>query len=159
MPDASGGIVVYTVSRKRAYGVTSMQILLADNQPQVRFGLCVLLEHQPGIEIVGQAANARDLLAQSKTACPDLILLDWKLPKMRAVDLLASLRKICPNVAVIVLSGRPEARQAALDAGADGFVGKYELPEKLLAAITQCRCAQESCQPDRDKKIEEAPSC
>ena len=112
-----------------------MQILLADNQPQVRFGLNVLLEHQSGIEVVGEAANARDLLAQSKTACPDLILLDWKLPKMQAEDLLANLREICPNVTVIVLSGRPEARQAALDAGADGFVGKYELPEKLLAAI------------------------
>jgi DNA-binding NarL/FixJ family response regulator len=135
-----------------------MQILLADNQPQVRFGLCVLLEHQSGIEIVGQAANARDLLAQSRTTCPDLILLDWKLPKMRTVDLLAALRETCPGVAVIVLSGRPEARQAALEAGADGFVGKYELPEKLLAAITRCGCARASCQPDRNRESEEASS-
>ena len=158
MPDASGGIVLYTVTRFRAYGVTFMQILLADNQPQVRFGLCVLLEHQPGIEIVGQAANARDLLAQSRTANPDLILLDWKLPKMRTADLLAALRKTCPGVTVIVLSGRPEARQAALDAGADGFVGKYELPEKLLAAITQCRCTHQSGQQDRRQENEEASS-
>jgi DNA-binding NarL/FixJ family response regulator len=136
-----------------------MQILLADNQPQVRFGLGVLLEHQPGIEIVGEAANARDLLAQSQTVHPDLILLDWTLPKMQAVDLLANLRGICPNVAVIVLSGRPEARQAALDAGADGFVGKYELPEKLLAAITRCRCARESRQQEPKRKSEEACSC
>jgi len=135
-----------------------MQILLADNQPQVRFGLCVLLEHQPGIEIVGQAANALDLLAQSKTACPDLVLLDWKLSKMRAADLLAALRKTCPGVTVIVLSGRPEARQAALDAGADGFVGKYELPEKLLAAITECYCAHKSGRQGRVRDGEEASS-
>ena len=135
-----------------------MQILLADNQPQVRFGLCVLLEHQPGIKIVGQAANARDLLAQSKIVHPDLILLDWMLPKMKAAKLLARLRETCPGVAVIVLSGRPEARQDALNAGADGFVGKYELPEKLLAAITQCHCAQEPCWPDRDRESEEASS-
>ena len=158
MPDAPGGIVIYTIARFGADGVASMQILLADNQPQVRFGLCVLLEHQPGIEIVGQAVNALDLLAQSRTACPDLVLLDWMLPKMQAADLLAALHKTCPGVSVIVLSGRPEARQASLDAGADGFVGKYELPEKLLAAITQCRCAHESGQQDRIRQSEEASS-
>jgi DNA-binding NarL/FixJ family response regulator len=136
-----------------------MQILLADNQPQVRFGLGVLLEHQPGIEIVGEAADARDLLDQSKTVHPDLILLDWTLPKMQATNLLANLREICPKVAVIVLSGRPEARQAALDAGADGFVGKYELPEKLLAAIAQCRCTRESRQQEPTRESEEACSC
>jgi len=135
-----------------------MQILLADNQPQVRFGLNVLLEHQTGIEIVGEAANARDLLAQSKTTCPDLILLDWTLPKMRAVDLLAKLRELCPNVTIIVLSGRPEARKAALKAGADGFVGKYELPEKLLAAIRGCPCTQETYQQGETRESEEACS-
>ena len=136
-----------------------MQILLADNQPQVRFGLNVLLEHQTGIEIVGEATNARDLLAQSRQMCPDLILLDWNLPKMQAEDLLAQLREICPNVVVIVLSGRPEAHQAALDAGADGFVGKYELPERLLAAIHKCRSAQNPCPHIETETSEEACSC
>jgi DNA-binding NarL/FixJ family response regulator len=136
-----------------------MQILVADNQTQVRFGLNVLLEHQTGIEIVGEAVNARDLLAQSKRTCPDLILLDWKLPKMRAAELFTKLRKLCPGVHVIVLSGQPEARQAALDAGADDFVGKYELPEKLLAAIKACPCAQEWRQQEETTESEEACSC
>jgi len=136
--------------------VTSMQILLADSQPQVRFGLCVLLAHQPGLEIVGEVADAQDLLARSETICPDLVLLDWTLPKMQSEDLLANLRQICPKATVIVLSGRPEVRQVALDAGADGFVGKYELPEKLLAAIAQCGCAHKSGQPDGSGESEEA---
>lgn len=136
-----------------------MRVFLADNQPQVRFGLCVLLEHQPEIEIVGNAANAQDLLAQLEIACPDLILLDWMLPKMQAEDLLADLRRICPGVTVIVLSGRPEARQAALKAGADRFVGKYELPERLLAAIATCNATQEARQREPIDKNEEAPSC
>lgn len=143
----------------KANGVASMQILVADNQSQVRFGLCVLLEQQPGMHVIGEAAGAKDLLAQSKTTCPDLILLDWSLPKMQAENLLADLRETCPNVTVIVLSGRPEARQAALDAGADGFVGKYELPEKLLAAIAQCACAHAPHQPAQTGENEEACSC
>ena len=137
-------------------GVTFMQILVADNQPQVRFGLCVLLEHQPQIQVVGEAANARDLLVHSKAACPDLILLDWRLPKMRPADLIARLHETCPHVMVIVLSGRPETRQAALDAGADGFVGKYELPERLLAAVRQCCPELNAGQQERPRKSEEA---
>jgi DNA-binding NarL/FixJ family response regulator len=118
----------------------------------------VLLEHQTGIEIVGEAANARDLLAQSETACPDLILLDWKLPKMQAEELLTKLREICPQVNVIVLSGRPEARKAALDAGANDFVGKYELPERLLSAIRACPCAQK-VQQQKEEPVESEEAC
>jgi DNA-binding NarL/FixJ family response regulator len=136
-----------------------MQILLADSQPQVRFGLGVLLAHQPGLEIVGEVADAQELLAQSERICPDLILMDWTLPKMQSEDLMVSLHQVCPKATVIVLSGRPEVRQAALDAGADGFIGKYELPEKLLAAIAQYGCTQKSCQQDRLGESEEASSC
>jgi DNA-binding NarL/FixJ family response regulator len=136
-----------------------MQVLLADNQPQVRFGLRVLLEHQQGINIIGEAANALDLLAQAKTVHPDLILMDWTLPKMRPADLLPDLRQLCPDATVIVLSGRPEAHKAALSAGADGFVGKYELPEKLLTAITHCCCAQEARPSDQNAESEEDSSC
>jgi len=117
-----------------------MRILLADDQPKVRFALRVLLERQPGLEIVGEAADARDLLAQTETARPDLLLLGWELPDRARVGLLAALRKVCPDLAIVALSGRPEARRAALAAGADAFVSKTDLPERLLAAIDNCSC-------------------
>ena len=112
-----------------------MQILLADNRPKVRFGLRVLLERQLGLKIVGEAADAEELLAQMEGGCPDLVLLDWGLPGLAKADLLPALRGACPGLFVIVLSGRTEARQAALDAGADAFVYKCDPPERLLAAI------------------------
>ncbi len=139
-----------------------MQILLADNQPKVRFGLRVLLERQPGLKVVGEAADAEGLLAQTETLCPDLVLLGWGLPGLAKADpsasrrgepvactepsrsepsgqsLLSALRRICPDVYVIALSGRPEARRAALAAGADAFVSKCDPPERLLAAIEDC---------------------
>ena len=116
-----------------------MHILLADDQSCVRFGLRVLLERQLGFEVVGGAADATKLLAQAESARPDLVLLDWGLPGMKTADVLPLLRSVCPAAKVIVLSGRPEARRIALAAGADGFVGKYELPERLLEAIAACR--------------------
>lgn len=115
-----------------------MQILLADNQPKVRFGLRVLLKRQPGLEVVGEATNAEELLAQAEATCPDLVLLGWHLSGLKEVDLLLKLRSICPQLRVIALSGWPEERQAALDAGADAFVCKCDPPERLLAAIADC---------------------
>jgi len=112
-----------------------MRILLADDQLNVRFALCALLEQQSGLEVVGEATDVEDLLVQVKTTCPDLVLLSHELPGLAAVDLLPALRKVCPDLCVIVLSGQPEARQAALAVGAYAFVSKADPPERLLAAI------------------------
>jgi DNA-binding response OmpR family regulator len=96
---------------------------------------------------------------QSQVTCPDLILLDWKLPKMHADELLVALRTACPCALVIVLSGLPEDREPALIAGADGFVGKYELPEQLLAAIARCDGGRAACCTNRTGEQEEDASC
>jgi len=115
-----------------------MRILLADDQSKVRFALRVLLERQPGTDVVGEATSAEDLLAQTQTTDPDLVLLGWELPGARGADLLTNLRDACPSLVVIALSGRPEARREALSAGADAFVSKGDPPERLLAAIARC---------------------
>jgi DNA-binding NarL/FixJ family response regulator len=94
-----------------------------------------LLERQPGFEVVGEARSGRDLREQISPTRPDLVLLDWELPGERALDTLSNLRTMYPDLRVIALSGRPEARQAALQAGVDAFVSKADPPEHLLAAI------------------------
>jgi two-component system response regulator DesR len=115
-----------------------MHILLADDQPRVRFALRVLLERQPGLMVVGEASNADDLLIQVETTRPDLVLLGWELPGLAGIGSLSALRKVCPDLHVIALSGRLGARRAALTAGADAFVSKADPPERLLAAINGC---------------------
>ena len=120
-----------------------MRILIADRQKKVRFALRVLLERQPGYKVIGEATNAQGLLDQAKGTCPDVVLLSWELSNTKEADLLAALRETCPNLQIIVLSGRLGAAQAALDAGADAFVSKGNPPEKLLAAINGCSCEPE----------------
>lgn len=115
-----------------------MRILLADAQAKVRFALRVLLERQPGFEVVGEAKSTEDLLARAAISCPDVVLLDWNLAGAVTARLLLALRRDCPGVGIIVLSGRPEASRAALAAGADAFVSKGNPPEHLLAAIQHC---------------------
>jgi DNA-binding NarL/FixJ family response regulator len=112
-----------------------MRILIADDRPKVRFALRVLLEQQPGWQMVGEATDATDLLRQAGVCCADLVLLDWDLPGMVAGKLVACLRQNYPGLMIIALSGKHEARRAALAAGADGFVSKADPPERLLAAI------------------------
>jgi DNA-binding NarL/FixJ family response regulator len=115
-----------------------MRILLADAQPKVRFALRVLLERQPGVTITDEAADAVQLLVQAMNTCPNVVLLAWDLPGLSELDSVSALRRVCPDVVIIALSVRSEARRAALDAGVDAFVSKGEPPERLLAAISRC---------------------
>jgi len=115
-----------------------MRVLLADDQSSVRSALRLLLEQEMGLHELDEATDVSSLLSQVETSCPDLVLLDWELPGSRNTELLPSLRTKCPQLFVIVLSGHPEARQAALSAGADAFVGKGDPPKVLLATLRDC---------------------
>jgi DNA-binding NarL/FixJ family response regulator len=112
-----------------------VNLLIGDAQPRVRFGLRVLLEQHPGWHVTGEAENARALLDQIHLGCPDLVLLDWELPGMPAQELLAVIRRACPRLGVVFMSGNYDLRQVALKAGADVFAYKADPPENLLELI------------------------
>ncbi len=115
-----------------------MRVFLADGKAEVRFALRALLERQPGVKVAGEAADAETLLTQACLARADVILLDWDLAAEEGAALLAALRAAAPALQVLVLSGRREAREPALAAGADGFVSKAEPPGQLLRALERC---------------------
>ena len=112
-----------------------VRILLADEQERVRYGLRVLLRQQPRWKVIGEAENARDLLALAEVLEPDLVLLDWGLPGMKPEAALASLRGKRRCVPVIVISGQNEVKDAAINAGATAFFSKTNPPDQLMAAI------------------------
>ena len=141
LPDADNDSLLDTGvmnGAARTHQNSWVHVLLADRQPKVRFALRVLLERQPGVVVVGEAVNAEELISQTKSKRPDLILLDWDLPGLSPSGSLSFLRKICPDMSVIALSGHSEARQGALGAGADAFASKVDPPERLLAKIQEC---------------------
>jgi DNA-binding NarL/FixJ family response regulator len=112
-----------------------MRVLVADDQAHVRSAIQILLKQEADIVVVGEAGEAAEMLAQLQATHPDLLLLDWELPGLKAMGSLDCLRKGFPALLVVALSGQPEARRAALAAGADAFVSKAEPPEQLLAAL------------------------
>jgi DNA-binding NarL/FixJ family response regulator len=113
-----------------------MKILLADDQKEVRSALRLLLEQQPQVDRVTEVSDLNDLLQQVWGDRPDLVLLDWELPHSVAPRaLISAMRTLKPEIKVVALSGRLEARQQALRAGVDAFISKCEPPEQLLAAL------------------------
>lgn len=131
----------------------ALRVLLADDQLAVRSALRLVLEQEPDVDVVGEVSEGERLLAEVSLTRPDLLLLDWELPGLPVVDLLSALRALCPSTKVVALSGRPEAREPALETGARAFVSKGDPPERLLAIIADCRC---DC--ERDRQDDPSPS-
>ncbi len=115
-----------------------MEILIADSHDQVRFALRVMLSRQPGLQVVGEAADGPELLAQVRVVKPDLALVDWELPGLTELGGPRALRSACPDLHIVILSSRPDVRRAAVGNGVDAFVSKGDPPETLLAVIRHC---------------------
>jgi DNA-binding NarL/FixJ family response regulator len=113
-----------------------MRILLADSGAPARFALCTLLEQHPGWRVVGEVSSAEQLPGQVIAKNPDVLLLEWNLPQLKAEDFIPSIKEKFPKLSIIVLSGRPELKAQALSAGADMFVSKADPPDRLLDAIS-----------------------
>ena len=112
-----------------------MRVLLADDQIRVRSALRLLLDQEPGLQVVGEVADATGLLLAATEKAPDLVLLDWELPGLPAAQLLRLLLYERPLLKVIAMSSRPEVAQPALDAGAQAFLSKSEPPERVLSIL------------------------
>ncbi|MBE2221363.1 MAG: response regulator transcription factor [Anaerolineae bacterium] len=112
-----------------------MRVLLADDQAQVRSALWLLLEQEPGFQLVGEAADATGLLLAAAEKAPDLVLLDWELPGLPVAQLVRLLQYERPLLKIIAMSSRPEVAQLALKAGVHAFLSKSESPERVLSII------------------------
>jgi DNA-binding NarL/FixJ family response regulator len=112
-----------------------MDVLIASGQPNLRFSLEVFLRQQPGIVIIGTVSNAASLLAIVYAARPNLVIMDWELPGCSPVEVLSEVKAAEYPPQVIILGKDLSASQAAIDAGADGFLLQGDYPTNLLAII------------------------
>jgi DNA-binding NarL/FixJ family response regulator len=112
-----------------------MRVLIADAHPEVRWALRTVIREELGLTVVGEVSDTEHLLDEARAQHPDVILLEWELPGQPGEELFADLGTLNHGSRVIVLSRRPEARQAALAAGAEAFVSKADAPEQLLTAL------------------------
>lgn len=95
------------------------------------------MEYVPEVEVVGEAGNGRLALEAAGTLAPDLLLLDINMPEMTGLEVLKHLRVQGNMVRVIILSAHSDCRyvDAAMQLGANGYVGKDSGPDILIEAI------------------------
>lgn len=116
-----------------------IRIAIADDEALVRSGLAVLLRHEPGFEVVGQAADGLSALAVVREHHPDVLLMDIRMP---GIDGLEATRRLVGDPAtestrVLILTtfDHDENVFAALRAGASGFLPKDTEPQRLIDAL------------------------
>ncbi len=111
------------------------RVYLSDSKQEERSALRLLLLDLE-MEVVGEAADWLTTLAQIPTSHIDILLVDWDLLPSESNEALRELRKACPAALVIILISPLNARQqAALSAGADAFISKGEMPERMAERL------------------------
>ncbi|MEI8004662.1 MAG: response regulator transcription factor [Bacteroidota bacterium] len=114
-----------------------IEILIVDDHAIVREGLQAILKLEEGISVVGMAKNAAEALKVVTSHKVDVIILDISLPGRNGLEIIKEVKKVQPNVRIIMLSVYPEDRCAirAFKAGASGYLTKEMAPEMIVEAI------------------------
>ena len=114
-----------------------IRILIADDHAVVRRGLVLVLRQEPEFVIAAEAGDGVEAVQRAEETRPDLVLLDWKMPRLDGLKAAGQIKQTSPTVRTLILSGAPVETSAldALDHGVDGFVHKDVSPAGLAHAI------------------------
>ena len=103
-----------------------IRVLLADDEELIRVAVAALLDLEPDLEVVAQAADGRAAVRAALAHRPDVAVVDLRMPALDGLQVAAELARALPSCAVVILTGqgRPAQLQRALAAGAKGFLPK-----------------------------------
>ncbi len=117
--------------------MSTLRILLAEDHAILREGIRSLLASIPEFEVVGEAEDGLQAVAQAKQLEPDLVLIDLSMPLMNGTEAIRQIKHRTPVTKVVVMTVHKtdEHVRAALDAGAEGYLLKDDRSQDMLAAI------------------------
>ena len=126
-----------------------IRVLLADDQRVVREGLATLLSLLEGIDVVGAAGDGDEVVELARRVCPDVVLMDLRMPRCDGVEATLRLRALDPDVKVLVLTTYADDRSVidALRAGARGYLTKDASAEEIRSALDQVMRGQAAIDP------------
>lgn len=117
--------------------MAKIRVILADDHPLIRTGICALLEKAPDISVIAQAETGAEVLRMVEEMSPDILLLDMEMPDATGVEIARQLKARNSLVHVLALSAHDDAQyvQNLLASGAAGYLTKEEAPEIIVDAI------------------------
>jgi DNA-binding NarL/FixJ family response regulator len=137
-----------------------IRVLVVDDQVLIRVGLVALIDAAPGFEVVGQAADGHEAIAQAAVDRPDVVLMDIRMPGLGGIkateQILAAAGTHRPGVLILTAFDFDEYVYAGLRAGANGFLLKDAPPERLLAAIDAVAAGEMLFAPSVTRRLVEA---
>lgn len=114
-----------------------IRVLIADDHAVLRSGLRMLLDAQPGIEVVGEASDGVEAVSKTTELTPDVVLLDITMPAMSGIDVIRTIKSRMPSIATLILTMHEDEGYLleALKAGASGYIPKKAADTELITAI------------------------
>lgn len=127
----------------------NIRVLLADDHQLVRAGMRALIDGLPGFEVIGEAADGREVLRLARDDGIDLVVIDLSMPGLNGLDATARIVKDHPEIRVVILSMHTSENYVldALRAGAQGYVIKDSAPEELERALRAVAAGQRYLSP------------
>jgi NarL family two-component system response regulator LiaR len=114
-----------------------IRILVADDHAVVREGLRGFIASEPGIEVIGEAADGIEVVLKNRSLQPDVVLLDLVMPRGGGIEAIRDILRETPEARILVLTSFAEEENVlrAIEAGAMGYLLKDSSPQELLEAI------------------------
>jgi DNA-binding NarL/FixJ family response regulator len=116
---------------------SKIRVLIVDDHPVVRLGLRTMLESEENISVIGMAGSGKEALTEVQKFQPDVVLMDLRMPEMEGADAIAALRRVLPDIRILVLTNyeADEYVLRALQAGALGYLLKSTPQEEIVKAV------------------------
>ncbi|HEX6492068.1 MAG TPA: response regulator transcription factor, partial [Candidatus Dormibacteraeota bacterium] len=133
-----------------------IRVLVADDHPVVRHGLCTMLEIEDDMVVVGRAADGEEAVVQARETRPDIILLDVQMPNVDGIEALRRIRADNPEARVIVLTTyrNEDYIFPSLEAGARGYLLKDASRTELAAAVRAVHRGESLLDPQVQETID-----
>jgi NarL family two-component system response regulator LiaR len=132
-----------------------IRVLLTDDHAIVRKGVRALLATERDIQVVGEACDGEEAVAQAESLRPDVILMDLVMPKLDGIEAISRIMTKLPRTRILVLTSfaADEKVFPAIKAGALGYLLKDSGPEELVGAIRQVHRGEPSLEPSIARKV------
>ncbi len=133
----------------------TIRVLICDDHAILRKGIRALLSTEPDIQVVGEACDGQEVLAQVEALEPDVVLMDLVMPKMDGIEATRTLTGQGARTRVLVLTSFAADDKVfpAIKAGALGYILKDSGPDDLLQAIRQVHRGEPSLEPEIARKV------